>query len=432
MTIPEASATLVAYLRARCIDAIRARSKLDRIQDRWAARHLRFVAGASTYYRPFAKRPLSQWPILQKSEWMACFDDINTVGAGQVECEALARRCELTRDFSATWRGMTVGLSTGTSGSRGLFLASGQERSQWAGTLLGRLIRNPLRKVERIALALRSGSSLYDSVRFGRLSFRYFDPLRPWDLLCDELAQFSPTILVAPAQMLARLAAVADQLRPSRVISVAEVLDPLDRGRIEAAFGVRVEQIYQATEGLLGVTCEEGQIHLNEPYLIIEKEWIDAARTRFTPIITDLWRRAQPVIRYRMDDVLQVASPSCPCGRPSLAIAAVEGRRDDVLMLRGRRGVVPVFADQLARQIVMAVEGLEDFSVSEVAQGRWAIGLRPGPDPAAVLRLRHAIGEMSRALDACPPELTFSGQAPHQSGAKQRRIRGLGERRCAS
>ncbi len=47
-------------------------------------------------------------------------------------------------------------------------------------------------------------------------------------------------------------------------------------------------------------------MHLNEPYLLIEREWLDREQTRFTPIVTDLWRRAQPVVRYRLNDVLQV------------------------------------------------------------------------------------------------------------------------------
>lgn len=36
----------------------------------------------------------------------------------------------------------------------------------------------------------------------------------------------------------------------------------------------------------------------------IEKEWLD--ETRFVPIITDLMRTSQPIVRYRLDDVLVI------------------------------------------------------------------------------------------------------------------------------
>ncbi len=121
--------------------------------------------------------------------------------------------------------------------------------------------------------------------------------------------------------------------------------------------------MYQATEGLLGVTCEAGTLHLNEPFVLVEREWQDDARTRFVPVVTDLWRRAQPVIRYRLDDVLCVAPTPCPCGRAATAIAAIEGRRDDVLWLHRSGADVPVFPDLVTRAVVRAVRVLEDYEI---------------------------------------------------------------------
>ncbi len=150
-------------------------------------------------------------------------------------------------------------------------------------------------------------------------------------------------------------------LHPRQVISVAETLEEEDAAAIARAFGCRVQQIYQATEGFLGYTCPEGTIHLNEECVHIEPEWLDTARTRFHPIVTDFTRETQIIARYRLDDVLRVRETPCPCGRASLALAGIDGRRDAVLMLfvapltrtgrtrAGRR----LFPDRLPRAAAM-------------------------------------------------------------------------------
>lgn len=88
-----------------------------------------------------------------------------------------------------------------------------------------------------------------------------------------------------------RLLAVAKQegsldIRPGKVISVAEVLDPIDEEVIREAFGGPVHQIYQCTEGFLAATCSHGTLHVNEDILVMEKEYLDEENP-FHPIITD-------------------------------------------------------------------------------------------------------------------------------------------------
>lgn len=423
MSVATLGAFLGAWSRAKRAGAFHDRTALEALQARWLERHLGFVAQRSPFYRAFAGKPLADWPVIDKREWMDRFDDINTVGAQRAPLEAFAARAESSRDFSATWNGYTAGLSTGTSGNRGLFFVSPVERAQWAGTMLARMLRpNPLRE-ERLALALRAGSGLYDRASTLRVRFRYFDQLRPWDEIVAGLVAWQPTVLIAPARVLALLAAEAPRLAPRRVISVAEVLDDLDRARITTAFGVRVEQIYQATEGLLGTSCEHGTVHLMEPHVIVEPEWLDAAHTRFTPRVTDLWRRTQPVIRFRMNDVLRVRETPCPCGRAALGLDAIDGRFDDLLWLDGERGRVCMFPDLLTREIVLALPGLRDYRVRELARGAWRIDLAPLPAADARRELTQRIAALTQRLGAPPPRIEFAAMAPEPLLGKQRRVR---------
>jgi putative adenylate-forming enzyme len=423
---------LVAYRRARRFDRIRDRQELEALQASQLERLRSDVVRSSAFYRQYAATAWHEWPIVDKSQWMKSFDRINTVGARLAEVSEIAHRAERSRDFSSHWRGHTVGMSTGTSGNRGVFLVSQEEGAQWAGTLLGKLLRRGLLARERIALILRAGASLYDAIGALRLQFRFFDQARPWQSLVTDLRAFDPTILIGPASALRLLADAPGTLRPRRIVSVAEVLDELDRGRIERGFGLQVEQIYQATEGLLGMSCERGTVHLNEPYVLIEPEWQDAARTRFIPVVTDLWRRTQPVIRYRLNDVLQTRPTPCECGRAATALAAIEGRSDDILWLDGPGGPVAVFPDLITRIVVSSLADVDDFRVMERRRGQWSIALRPLPSADLQRQLIERCHELARQLSARSPEIDIVRLDATRPTGKQRRVLGLKSQPCAS
>jgi phenylacetate-CoA ligase len=52
-------------------------------------------------------------------------------------------------------------------------------------------------------------------------------------------------------------------------------------------------------------------------------------------VITTLTKEAQPVIRYRTRDITRFLPGPCPCGRTSRRIGRLEGRADDMLIIRG-------------------------------------------------------------------------------------------------
>jgi phenylacetate-CoA ligase len=52
-------------------------------------------------------------------------------------------------------------------------------------------------------------------------------------------------------------------------------------------------------------------------------------------VLTTLTKMAQPVIRYRTRDITHFIPGDCPCGRTSRRIARLEGRADDMLIIRG-------------------------------------------------------------------------------------------------
>lgn len=350
----------------------RSREKLENWQEKKLNQHLQYVKKHSPYFQELLAgmeyvgiQDLHLLPMMDKEVMMTNFDQLNTKGIQKSEAFATALKAEETRDFSPMIGSITVGLSSGTSGNRGLFLVSEEERNEWAGTILAKLLPNGLKTKERIAFFLRANSNLYESVTSKRISFVFFDLLDEIDEHVKGLNKLKPTILAAPPSMMRMLAGrklEGDlQINPKRLITMAEVLDPIDEAFIKNVFKQQVHQVYQCTEGFLAATCSHGTLHLNEDIVLIEKEFIEG--TRFSPIITDFKRKAQPMIRYKLNDILTLKEEGCSCGSPMTAIEQIEGRSDDIFYFKKNGEQVPIFPDFIRRSVITSSPYIREYKV---------------------------------------------------------------------
>jgi putative adenylate-forming enzyme len=293
------------------------------------------------------------------------------VGITKEEAFSVALSSEESRNFSNKIGDISVGLSSGTSGSRGIFLVSEAESIRWAGYILKRVLPKPLLQKHKIAFFLRANSNLYESVNSVFIKFSFYDLLEPLEEHIEKLNEMQPTMLIAPAQVL-RLLALSETLdiNPQKIVSIAEVLEGEDEALIAKRFGQQVHQIYQCTEGFLAHTCVEGNLHLNEDRVYIEKEWIDEKSGRFSPIITDFFRASQPVIRYKLDDILVLEKEPCACGSVFTRIKKIEGRCDDILKVKDVNDELYVlFPDFIRRAIITASDDIEEYAVEHREDG---------------------------------------------------------------
>ncbi len=416
---------LMSYWRTRRL-AFASRAALEDWQARKLAAFCARLCEDSAYFAPLRHLPLAQWPSMDKGVMNANFDAMNTAGLALAQVMAAAMEAERSRDFKPALKGITVGLSSGTSAQRGVFAVSDKEKAQWAGVMLAKALPRGLFSGERVALFLRANSNLYEAVRTPWLQFAFYDLFQPFASLTATLVAYRPTVIVAPAQVLRELAlAVLDgraQLSPQRVISVAEVLEPQDRVLIERAFGP-VHEIYQATEGLLASTCERGVLHLNEEYVLVEPQWLD--QHRFVPLITDFSRSTQPIVRYRLDDVLVARAEPCACGRVTRAIERIEGRCDDMLLLPAvDGGSVTVFADLLARALAQALPADADYRLTQSGQASLQLCAAISPQQMDALRLHLDATLLALGVDTARLRWSVSAAVPaFDPGVKRRRIR---------
>jgi putative adenylate-forming enzyme len=427
------SAIVRSFVSARTRYRRGSRAALLAHQHRAIERFVRTVLPRAPFYGALARGGFDALPIVDKARMTASFAAFNTRGIERDDALAVALAGERSRNFRAGIGDVTVGLSSGTTGNRGVFLVGERERYAWAGIVLAYTLTNamlarvlsPWRAPLRVALFLRSDSALYGTIASRRIAFDYYDLERPLDELAARLASVPPHAIVAPPSVLRLLARTCDTRRvaPEKIVAVAEVLERDDEAEIEAAFGTPVHQLYQCTEGLLAYTCPLRRLHLNERYVRIETEWLDAERTRFVPIVTDFARTTQIFARYRLDVVLLTAPP-CRCGRPERTIAAIEGRADDVLWLDGIGGTrVPVFPDFVRRAMALAGDAVRDYRVRDAA-GTLEIALESESPDTARERVRAELDAVWKRFAVRPPALRFVAWQTEEPGRKRRRVIG--------
>lgn len=326
---------------------------------------LQKIEAQSPYYHQFSHLPLAEKPILNKQVMLTHFNTINTAGLTLDEVKEVAIKSELSRDFSPKIGNVSVGLSSGTSGNHGVFLVNDSEAARWAGSIIAKLISFRKYRKEKIKIAffMRANNNLYETINSKKFELHFFDLQVPFENHFSRLEQLKPNVLIAQPSALRLIAdhyqtAVPFTLKD--VFSVAEVLDPIDKRYIEAALDLPIRQIYQATEGLLGYTCEYGGLHINEDIIYMEKEYIDDRR--FVPIVTDLYRITQPYVRYRLNDILVEAKEKCRCGSCFTHVEMIEGREDDCFLLKRDNGeAVRLFPDFIRYAITRTSDAITSY-----------------------------------------------------------------------
>jgi phenylacetate-coenzyme A ligase PaaK-like adenylate-forming protein len=148
------------------------------------------------------------------------------------------------------------------------------------------------------------------------------------------IAYASMIRLLAQAQLAGRL-----MIMPRFVFSASEVLTDSTRRLASTAWGRSPYNVYAATEtsGIAAECGEHAGMHLFEDLVITEvvnadNQPVPSGEYGAKVLVTVLFSRTMPLIRYEMSDSLQVASDhDCPCGRPYGLITGIQGREQELL-----------------------------------------------------------------------------------------------------
>lgn len=137
------------------------------------------------------------------------------------------------------------------------------------------------------------------------------------------------------------------------------------RDKIEGQLGLLATENYGLSEiggpGYSGECYKQKGMHIAEDHFFSEVIDVDTLEPlsmgdKGELVVTSLTRQAFPVLRYRTRDITWLDDEPCVCGRTSMRMAKVQGRTDDMLVIRG----VNVYPSQI-EQVVMSVEEIEPF-----------------------------------------------------------------------
>ena len=357
---------ILTFIKVRYFSKWTSRDKLLEYQEKQVEKHLKFLKENSPYFKT---HKITKDFTMNKAFMMDNFDELNTLGVKKNEAMEIALNSEKTRNFNQKYKNISVGLSSGTSGHRGMFITTPEEQGIWAGTILAKMLPKNNIFGHRIAFFLRADNDLYKTINSFLISLEYFDTFKDIDEHVERLNKYLPTMIVAPPSLLLVLAKKIEEgklkVSPKRLISVAEILEKADEEYIKKQFNLKIiHQIYQATEGFLACTCEYGHLHLNEDLIKFEKQYID--EKRFYPIITDFRRTSQPFVKYYLNDILVENTEPCQCGSVLQRIEKIEGRSDDIFKFTNKFGKEIVVFPDFIRRTILFVENIREYQVFQI------------------------------------------------------------------
>lgn len=184
------------------------------------------------------------------------------------------------------------------------------------------------------------------------------------------LQDFAPDILCATPSYALNIAEVAAgmgvdvaSLPFRRGIFGAEPWSNEMRRELDQRLGINAVDIYGLSEIMgpgVAVECdtERNGLHGWEDHFLFEI--IDPETLEPLPmgeagelVITTLTKEAMPMIRYRTRDITRLTDEPCTCGRSHVRIMRVDGRDDDMMIIRG----VNVYPSQV-ESVLVGLDGL--------------------------------------------------------------------------
>jgi phenylacetate-CoA ligase len=360
-------------------------------QDRALRRLREHAYQKSRFYQDFharlASAPLSVLPVLTKQALMESFDSVVTrPGLRLADVEDYLAKLRGNELFQSRY---FASATAGSTGRRGVFLwdfrewvqvvASYNRAFDWAGSSAG--------LTHRVKTAVVSSTNPgHQSARVGAsIHSRWVPTLRidsgdDLDSIVARLNNWQPEMLIAYASMV-RLLAEAQlggrlMIMPRVVFSASEVLTDSTRRLAAAVWGRPPYNVYAATEtsGIAAECGEHAGMHLFEDLVITE---VVDADNRPVPLgeygakvlVTVLFSRTLPLIRYEMSDSLQVGSGhNCPCGRPYALITGIQGREQEALTFPTASGQLRVVQPIVFHHIMDRVQAA-GWQIQQTAAG---------------------------------------------------------------
>jgi putative adenylate-forming enzyme len=303
---------------------------------------------------------------MNKTIMMEKFNEVNTVG---LDRDALLKFLMEREDkglydlFLHNDTEYSVGMSSGTSGNRGITVLSKTEITKYSLVLFMRSGIPAQVKKKHILFLLRVNNPSFMAVKRFGVKIVYSDYTKSAAELVDIINTEQLNILAGPPTLLSLIAALREKIVHTIdcLISYAEILTDDVKQFLADSFGCPVVEIYQGSEGFIASCCKEGNLHINED--LIELELEDMGNGMYKVVVTDLYRETQPIVKYELNDLIELEEKRCPCGSSFKRIKQIHGRMDDVFIFKTKdtNEEVFLFPDYVRRAIISASDSIIEY-----------------------------------------------------------------------
>ena len=187
------------------------------------------------------------------------------------------------------------------------------------------------------------------------------------ELQWDSILKYKPTYLISVPSFLLKLIEYAESHQidyksssVKGVICIGEALRDQDfnptllSDKITQKWPIQLFSSYASTEMSTAFTeCENFQGGHHHPELIIV-EVLDNENKPVNQgevgelVITTLGIEAMPLLRFKTGDIVQLHTDACPCGRNSLRLGPVVGRKQHMIKYKGTTLYPPAMHDLLS------------------------------------------------------------------------------------
>ena len=336
------------------------RSQLEDHQTAALLRLRNYAYERSPFYQRFHKglmdRPLAELPVLTKAMLMENFDDLVTDRTLQLEnIRRFAKKGEVGQRFQDRYY---VNATSGSSGHPGFFLfdesewtfvlASFARGQEWSGVRINLTRQQKMATVASISPWHMSSQVAATVKSWWRPSLR-IPASQPISKSVEQLNAWQPEVLISYASMAGALAdeqlAGRLQIHPKVVYVASEVLTSQTKQRAKEAWGDEPYNQYAATE-TAGIASEHlscRHMHFYEDLVItevVDEQYrpVPAGEYGAKILVTTLFSRTQPLIRYELNDSVRVSAEQHACALPFKVLESVQGRVEDSLMLPALSG----------------------------------------------------------------------------------------------
>jgi phenylacetate-coenzyme A ligase PaaK-like adenylate-forming protein len=335
----------------------------------------------------FIEAELRSLPVMTKTDVMSHWDKIVTdrrLTLADCNAHIAAKLNGTCKDYYYLDEYLVIATG-GSSGVRGVFPWGWNEFIEIACVTFRYQLRDePPESLSgrRLLAVVEAGEIVHGSPFLFSIStdpqaqVKWFPASTPIAELVSELNAAQPTQINAFASSLQEIAAeaLAGRLKigPRRVTTNSEPLMPETRIAARKAWNIEINNMWGCVEvGHIGIECDAHQgMHRTDDLIITEfVDHNDEPATNPDQIdrvlVTSLFGRTLPLIRYELTDVPVPGDRPCSCGAAYPLIQSVKGRSDDIFVYPGDIHVHPlVFRTPLGQN-----SAIEQYQVHQTARG---------------------------------------------------------------